>query len=433
MEIDESSSTHNICFVLMHECPFAMNAFKLEQNNISLSSIVSEWSLKLFKILKMIKFEDFFVISHKCLRMIGLDMYYVPPVTKREVLKERLIKTLLWVNILCAIGSTILLAIYIVQNNGDLKVAGTACSNFILFVITESKTIHMTIKWKKMMAFKDKLRMIFESPVLQYYDRYQKNLKVNNIIFQTYFLAVYGASILFCLMPIIENVVNMMNGSDRWERILIHQAYLPFDYEPIFGYICAYILLIFLSIVSNNFITANEIFFDSLLVILSTEFDNLGDEFENFDFKHGDYNDFKKLVDRHNVLHYLSNEMNSIFSLPIMITFLGSTILLCFSLLQFFMHELILTNLVNLIKFGAYLNAVIIQIFLLCYFCQKLRTSSENVGRKIIRSNWHESSNRKMIKSLQLVLLKSQRPVELTALSFFGVDLEVFTSVSKLE
>jgi len=60
-----------------------------------------------------------------------------------------------------------------------------------------------------------------------------------------------------------------------------------------------------------------------------------------------------------------------------------------------------------------------------------LKTSSESVGTKIIRSNWHESSNRKTIKSLQLVLLKSQQPVELTALSFFGVDLEVFTNVSK--
>ena len=379
----------------------------------------------------MIKFEDFFEISHKCLRMIGLDMYYVAPVTKREILKERLIKALLWLNILCAIGSTILLAIFIVQNNGDLKVAGTACSNFFLFIITAIKTTHMSIKWKEMMVFKDKMRMIFESPVLYYYDRYQRNLKVNNIIFQTYFLAVYGAAILFCLMPIIENVVNMINGSDRWERILIHQAYLPFDYESIPGYICAYILLIFLSVVSNNFIIANEIFFDSLLVILSTEFDNLGDEFENFDFKDGNYDDFKKLVDRHNVLHDLSNEMDSLFNFPVMITFLGSTILMCFSLLQFFMHELVLTNLVNLIKFGAYLNAVIIQIFLLCYFCQKLRTSSENVGKKIIRSNWHESSNRKMIKSLQLVLLKSQRPVELTALSFFGIDLEVFTNVGK--
>jgi len=293
MEINESSSTHNICFVLMQWMHLNLN-----KSNISLSSIVSERSVKLFKILKMVKFENFFVISHKCLRMIGLDMYYVPPVTKREIYKDILMKTLLWLNIICAIGATILLAIFIVQNNGDLKIAGSTCTNFLLIVITTLKTIHMSIKWKKIMAFKNSLRMIFESPVLLHNDRYQKNLKVNNIIFQTYFLAVYVASVLFCLMPIIENVVNMINGSDRWERILIHQLYLPFDYEPIPGYICAFIILIFLSIVSNNFITANEIFFDSLLVILSTEFDNLGDEFENFDFKDDDYDDFKKLVDR---------------------------------------------------------------------------------------------------------------------------------------
>ncbi|XP_070507700.1 putative odorant receptor 92a [Chironomus tepperi] len=286
----------------------------------------------------------------------------------------------------------------------------------------------MSYKWKEMMIFKGKLKKTFQGTTLLHHSRYQRNLRINNITFQVYFLAVYVASIIFLLMPIIENVVNMINGSDHWERILMHQVYFPFDHEPLPGYISAYLISIFLSIISNNFITANEIFFDTLLVNLSMEFDNLGDEFENFDYKHGTKDDFKKLVDRHNILLDLSGEMDSLFNLPIMITFLGSTILLCFSLLQFFVHEFVLANLVNLIKFGAYLNALIIQIFLLCYFCQKLRTSSENVGRKIIRSNWHESSDKTMVKNLQLVLLKSQNPVELTALSFFGIDLKVFTN-----
>lgn len=378
----------------------------------------------------MIKFEYFYVISHKCLRMIGLDMYNEPPVTKSEILKERLRKTLFWFNIACAIIAVTILSIFIVQHKGDLKVAGTAYTNFFLFVITVAKTFHMSYKWKEMMAFKNKLKMTFESPAVLHHGRYQRNLRVNSILLQTYFYAVYGASLLFFAMPIIENLVNLINGNSEWKWILIHQAYIPFNYESIPGYISVYIIMIVLSVVANNFITANEIFFDTLLVNLSMEFDNLGDEFMNFDFKNGNYDDFKMLVDRHNVMLKLSGEMDLLFNLPIMITFLGSTILLCFSLLQFFVHDFVVANLVNLIKFGSYLNALIIQIFLLCFFCQKLKTSSENVGRKIIYSNWHESGNKNMIKSLQLVLLKSQSAVELTVLSFFGVDLEVFTNVS---
>ncbi|KAG5670646.1 hypothetical protein PVAND_000894 [Polypedilum vanderplanki] len=81
----------------------------------------------------------------------------------------------------------------------------------------------------------------------------------------------------------------------------------------------------------------------------------------------------------------------------------------------------------NLIKFGAYLNGAFLQIFLLSFFCEKLRTSSENIAKKIANSNWYMCKDIGMKKNYQMVLLKAQQPVELTALNFLESTLKFFT------
>ncbi|KAG5670637.1 hypothetical protein PVAND_000885 [Polypedilum vanderplanki] len=316
----------------------------------------------------------------------------------------------------------------------DLIKTGPVWSNFILLTTNFLKLFHMNYNLQAIEKLVKRVQTIYESSHIIHYHRYQKNFKINTITQILYPAAIYGAQLMFFLMPIIQNVVALSYGADHWERIIQHQLYFPYSLEPWHFYILTYFWIEYVAFFNNGYMVGNEILFDTLLVMISMEFDNLADEFKDFDFEHPDLKEFKKLKDRHSELLEISDEMNSNYNFPIMVTFLSSSVVICFSLLQVFSdNEKMLSfttgSFYNLIKFGAYLNGAFLQIFLLSFFCEKLRTSSENIAKKIANSNWYMCKDIGMKKNYQMVLLKAQQPVELTALNFFGINIEIFTHV----
>jgi hypothetical protein len=223
----------------------------------------------------------------------------------------------------------------------------------------------------------------------------------------------------------------MVNGADHWERIIHQKCYIPFSIEPLFNYIVFYLWAELPMVFAISYILANEILLNTLILMVAMEFDNLADEFEKFDYKCDDKKKkFKELVDRHNELLALADELNLLFRLPIFVTLLISATIICFSMLPFLSKNRHLSELLNLAKFAGYLICNILQILQLCIFCQKLRTASENIERKIMMGHLHECTDLTMLKDMQLVLLKAQKPVELQAWVFFGINLETFTNVN---
>jgi hypothetical protein len=228
-------------------------------------------------------------------------------------------------------------------------------------------------------------------------------------------------------MPILQNIAAVLfNGADHWERILHHTTFTPFSVEPLASYVAFYAWIELVVFFNNIYAIANELLFDALLVIISTAFENLADDFGAFDYAGAGAEEFKVLVERHNELLAVAKDINSIYRLPIFVTFLDSTVLLCFLMLQLFSQ----TQLPDLMKFATYFVAGSLQIFLLCFFCEKIKTASENVGRKLVSGNWHEAKDRSLLRDMQMVLIVAQRPVEMKAFVFFGMKIEVFTQVS---
>ncbi|KAG5670640.1 putative Odorant receptor 67a [Polypedilum vanderplanki] len=365
--------------------------------------------------------------------LIGIELNALIPITKREKLKDKLIKIYFYFGAFNLVLAYISLAMLLYQFFTDLTKTGTVWTNFILVTTTFQKTIHMKYNLQRIEQLIRRIQKVFESSHVIHYHRYQKNLKINIIVQVSYLFAVYGTDLTFFSIPIIQNIVALLYGADHWERIIQHQLYFPYSLEPWFIYILTYTWIQFAAFMSNGYIVANEILFDTLLVMISMEFDNLADEFEDFDFEHPDLEEFKKLKNRHSELLEIADEMNSIYNFPIMVSFFGCTAILCFSLLQVFVQGQMIFSSVseipNLIKFSSFLSAGLLQIFLLSFFCEKLRTSSENIAKKIANSNWYMCKDIGMKKNYQMVLLKAQQPVELTALNFFGINIEIFTHV----
>ncbi|KAG5684082.1 hypothetical protein PVAND_013331 [Polypedilum vanderplanki] len=234
--------------------------------------------------------------------------------------------------------------------------------------------------------------------------------------------------------PIVQNIVAIINGAEKWERTFAIDFYILFSIEPWFYYVVFYLWTGFYMVYSLILLFSSEIHFYTMSLLVSIEFENLADEFGRFDYKYQDKEDFKKLIDQHNELLDIVDELNSLYRVPIFIKFLDSTVLICFSMLQFFSPDVLIVStkiadIMNIIKFALYLNGSIMQIFLLCFYGQKITSANEKISENLMNGNWYEAADRKMVKDLHLVLLRSQRPVELQAYVFFGINMETFTYV----
>jgi hypothetical protein len=83
-----------------------------------------------------------------------------------------------------------------------------------------------------------------------------------------------------------------------------------------------------------------------------------------------------------------------------------------------------------LTRFIIFLVTSFSQIFLLCFFGNKLTTASENVAKAVYDSDWHEYQNKSVKKGFLLMMQRSQKPAYLTAFKFVKVSREAFTTVS---
>lgn len=251
----------------------------------------------------MINFEDFFKVSEKCLRMIGLNIYPKIAVTKREIKEEMLKKLNLWINIMNMTVGILGCVLYIHEQNGNLTQTGATWTLIFLLIISGSKTIHLSLKMNDVLALKDRICIVFKVSQFVHYDK--RNLRISNIMSITYLFCIHGTGLIFNIMPIFHNLVNIVNGSDHWDYILPHPVSFYISHDSQLPYIVIYAWMFMISITIKYYMVSNEILFDILLVSLSTEFDNLGDNLEEFDYENEIAEEFKKLVNRHNELQLL--------------------------------------------------------------------------------------------------------------------------------
>ena len=170
---------------------------------------------------------------------------------------------------------------------------------------------------------------------------------------------------------------------------------------------------------------ANDLILSALTVILSLKFRIFAIQFENFAIKL-DYSEVKRIVDHHEKLFQDSEKLEKAFTVSNFITFLGSSFLCAFTSFVLITTDKPLTT----IKYVTSFAIATLQIFQLCFYGEKLRTSSAKVAAAALSCNWYEIEDLKMKKALQLIVLRSQKKAKLTALQFTNISIETFGNVS---
>ena len=131
-------------------------------------------------------------------------------------------------------------------------------------------------------------------------------------------------------------------------------------------------------------------------------------------------------IDRHNKLLDICETLKVMFEPILLCNFLISSLIMCmisFQLLTTASNTL--THMIDIL----YIATFATQIWLLCFFGQKLIDSSSAVGDKIYGCDWTDLDNNEFKKQMIIVMIRAQRPMKLTAMGFADISLETFTAV----
>ncbi|KAL7017178.1 hypothetical protein ACKWTF_010285 [Chironomus riparius] len=239
----------------------------------------------------------------------------------------------------------------------------------------------------------------------------------------TTFCAVLFVStfIGFMFGCIIENIPPSPIGKN-----LVYKQWMPFDYQPMPIYIITNIWVASVALSVIPLQIASEGIFYALLIILSSKFNDLAESFETFDCK-SDAQGLKNLVVQYQELLKISTDIESTFSLSSFLTFIDSSLMMCFTILQVFMNQ---GQWFRYHGFASFFGIILCHIFFYCYYCQKLQTANSLVGEKILMSNWYESKSRDILRMVQMTAMKSQKSIRLTAMGFTIITMETFTNVA---
>ncbi|KAK9503055.1 hypothetical protein O3M35_011706 [Rhynocoris fuscipes] len=132
-------------------------------------------------------------------------------------------------------------------------------------------------------------------------------------------------------------------------------------------------------------------------------------------------------VRHHNILKRTFKDLKRILFYPLITGILSSALTICFSSFLFIDKSVPLSV---KICFMVMLQAEVIYTFSLCWYGQRIKDASTEIGNVLYKTNWYKYSE--FLKSFILIMQPcAQRPLKLTAAGFIDVELSTFLDICK--
>nr|QNS36204.1 olfactory receptor 9 [Mythimna separata] len=262
-------------------------------------------------------------------------------------------------------------------------------------------------------------------------NRYKKKLIDTHVLMlmsitkKIIYLIIVGLG-MFALAPFFIIVPNYWKTNELvLEMPFI--AYYPFNEMEGWVYPVVYFHQVFTAICAILMVYGPDCFFFTCCTFLHIQFSLLIYDMErmvNEDSNSCDRLKFKMLAVRHIELMRCVNLLEEIFSKPILFNALTSSVIICVT----GFNVLVVDNIVMVASFTAFLVFGLMQIFLYCYYGDTIMRSSMQISSAIYNSHWYNVGVAER-KSFLIVLIRAQKPCELTANGFFKINLHAFTSI----
>ncbi|XP_002053642.3 odorant receptor 85c isoform X2 [Drosophila virilis] len=245
-------------------------------------------------------------------------------------------------------------------------------------------------------------------------------------------------SMLYSVLIWTYNLFNLMQYFiyELWlqtrivEETLPYRMYIPWQSTDNW----TYYLLLFCENFAGYTSAAGQVSTDLLLCALATQiimhFDYLSRRIEQQQLSGNWSEDSRFLADivrYHERLLKLSEQLNKVFGVPLILNLLISSFVLCFVSFQMSVG----VEPIMMIKHSLYLISALSQVYLICYHGQLIADASTGISLAAYKQNWSYADARYR-RALAFIIMRSQNPTYLKATVFLQINRGTMTDLLQL-
>ncbi|EDW78441.2 uncharacterized protein Dwil_GK16178 [Drosophila willistoni] len=296
--------------------------------------------------------------------------------------------------------------------------------------MSDFKQLGMTLNRKPLVKMLDDLKELFPMTVQEqrayHVPYYQRHMNRVMTIF-TLLCMTYTSS--FSFYPAVKATIKYyFMGSEIFERNFGFRVYFPYDAETdLLVYWFSYWGLAHCAYVAGVSYVCVDLLLITTITQLTMHFNYLADTLEAYNGdEHTDEENIKYL---HNFVIYharaldLSEEVNNIFRLTILLNFIAASLVICFAGFQ-----ITGTNVEEIVLYFIFFTASLVQVFVVCYYGDEMISSSVRIGHAAFNQNWLPCSS-KYKRILQFIIMRSQKPASIRPPTFPPISFNTFMKV----
>ena len=295
---------------------------------------------------------------------------------------------------------------YVIDHSDDFIESSSAFPNVVSMILIALKALVTLYRKEDIWKFCQELKELFEQPAIT--DK--KNIKFCLDSYHRPIKIYAGPFVILYFQIIFPTFLYMATG----KMIITVKYYFPFEiFRPnVFPFIVLWIDWVgFIALV---LMLATDTLIFSLVTFISTEFSELNIDLMNlkrdlnFDDERSKNKRINHLVDRHNKLLDLGENLQEIYELIFFFTFTINSLNMCFIAFQLSTAN----NFGVYVFFIPYMCLIGGQTYLMCFFGQKLIDSSELLADGVYNCGWEEFDDIEAKKKVILMILRAQKPKE---------------------
>nr|XP_012219939.1 PREDICTED: odorant receptor 22c-like [Linepithema humile] len=242
------------------------------------------------------------------------------------------------------------------------------------------------------------------------------------------------AGILYLLGEYAIHAVHLAGDYNDTSRQLPVKIQLPFETEqsPIFEVLA---LMLSLHVISNvcTVSVINALIF-TLVLHLGGQIDIMCQDFKNINekisFRKSSASTIEMLVERHNKIIFLSDNMEKLFSFIALMQVFWNTLVMCCLGIIVIISVNNGAGIIMIVKTIFAYFGIMIEIFNICFAGEYLSLKSKSIADAAYDSLWYNLPLNKS-KLISFIIMRSQKRLAITAGKMTNLSLEAFTSIMK--
>ncbi|CAD7082672.1 unnamed protein product [Hermetia illucens] len=358
---------------------------------------------------------------------IGMDPYPMDASSTGRTVTTGLFYELgLW-NLRCCDFFYVVYLYLAIKNSMNLMDSTISLPCLISCVLSEFK---VTILRRKRDQFIEILEFLDEKfPTRKAEQDYYGIVEVHRATKRMSIILAIGVSMFiwsFNLLPLCEGVISVVAYGNNFTYPLPYAMWHPFRTDRIIAYVGVNIQLIFAGyVVAQYYIGVDSLMF-TITNQICMHFDYISRSIRDYHPKGAkkDYIFLKEIIERHVEVLRICKSIDFVFTNSMLMNFLGSAGIICLVAFRVTLSDFS----ADLVKFIIYLLSMIIQIFILCSFGDRLIQSSLAVSQAVYEHDWYDA-DQLYKKAMILIIQRAQKPAFLTASYFSVVSYQSFKGI----